>query len=119
VQHIAERDVAERDVDGTECPARVRVDHGRNADPDGTHVLGRHVLDRLDDGVEEGFLRLDRRRHLMSLVQPAVRIERACRDLRAAEVDADDSLGGHGTRLPYRPGWRTQRSPTGSTRADA
>ena len=40
-------------------------------------------------------------------------------DLRAAEIDADDSLGAHGTRLPYRPGWRTEKSPTGSTRAAA
>ena len=46
-----------------------------------------------------------------------VAVDRPGEDLRAAEIDAYDSLGGHRPRLPYPAGWRTEKSPTGSTRA--
>ena len=62
-------------------------------------------------------LRAGRRRHLVPLEHASLAVDRSGEDLRAAEIDADDSFGAHGPRLPYPAGWRTERSPTGSTRA--
>ena len=77
----------------------------------------RQRLDRRGDPLEQLRLRAGRRRHLVTVEHRSVRVDRAGEDLRAAEIDADDSLSAHGPRLPYPAGWRTERSPTGSTRA--
>ena len=74
-------------------------------------------LDRRGDPLQQLLLRAGRRRHLAAVVHAPLAVDRPGQDLRAAEIDADDSLGAHRPRLPYPAGWRTEKSPTGSTRA--
>ena len=108
----------ERDVDRAQRPAGLAVEHGRNPEPERRERRRPEPLDRLRDRFEQLLLRVRRRRHLAPLLDRPVPVEHAGQDLRAAEIDADDALLTlHGPRLPYPAGWRTERSPTGSTRA--
>ena len=90
----AERDVLERDVVRAE-----RASGARDRSPTGSRSRARprprrQRLDRGDDRLEQLLLRARRRRHLVALVHAPLVVDRPGQDLRAAEVDADDALGG-------------------------
>ena len=119
-EDLAERDSGQRDVDRVERATRPRSSTEGMPSPRAAMLGLAQLLDRLGDRLDELVLGLGGRRHLARLTDRPVAFQHPGEDLRAAEVDADDTLSDSpGPRLPYPAECRRKRSRIACTRVGA